>query len=429
MATDWVDCTIADACSSIDYGLTASANKVDSGAKFLRITDIVSGAIDWNAVPTVDADAKTLRKYALEHGDVVLARTGASTGASAYVNHPPESVFASYLVRLKAKPEFDSRYLAYYLQSEPFLQYIRGVLGDKSAQPNASASTMTRAPFRAPRSLDEQRRIAHILGTLDDKIELNRRMSQTLEEMARALFKSWFVDFDPVRAKAEGRDPGLPKHLADLFPDRLIDSDLGEIPEGWEPGTIAAIAALNPESWKASTLPEHVEYVDLASTKWGDIDETATYTREDAPSRARRVLRPGDTIVGTVRPGNGAFAYITTDGLTGSTGFAVLRSSRSDDRALCYLAATNKEAIDALAHLADGGAYPAVRPEVVLNLPLAISPLDVRSVFDRLCSPWMDAAARNRNEGRVLATVRSQLLPMLLSEEASHQELSEGNPK
>ncbi len=84
--------------------------------------------------------------------------------------------------------------------------------------------------------LAEQRAIAHILGTLDDKIELNRRMNETLEAMARALFKSWFVDFDPVRAKAEGRDPGLPKPLADLFPDRLVDSELGEIPEGWEVG-------------------------------------------------------------------------------------------------------------------------------------------------------------------------------------------------
>ncbi|WDT79484.1 MAG: restriction endonuclease subunit S [Candidatus Manganitrophus sp.] len=80
---------------------------------------------------------------------------------------------------------------------------------------------------------DEQRAIAHILGTLDDKIELNRRMSETLEAMARALFKSWFVDFDPVRAKVEGRDPGLPQALADLFPARLVDSELGEIPEGW----------------------------------------------------------------------------------------------------------------------------------------------------------------------------------------------------
>ena len=81
---------------------------------------------------------------------------------------------------------------------------------------------------------NEQRAIAHILGTLDDKIELNRRMNETLEAMARAIFKSWFVDFDPVRAKAEGRDPGLPRHIADLFPDRFEDSELGEIPAGWE---------------------------------------------------------------------------------------------------------------------------------------------------------------------------------------------------
>ena len=81
--------------------------------------------------------------------------------------------------------------------------------------------------FEASAAVDEQRAIAHILGTLDDKIELNRRMNETLEAMARALFKSWFVDFDPVRAKAEGRDPGLPKHIADLFPDRFEDSELG----------------------------------------------------------------------------------------------------------------------------------------------------------------------------------------------------------
>ena len=92
--------------------------------------------------------------------------------------------------------------------------------------------------------LPEQRAIAHILGTLDDKIELNRRMNETLEAMARALFKSWFVDFDPVRAKAEGRDPGLPKPLADLFPARLVDSELGEIPEGWETGPILEQARL-----------------------------------------------------------------------------------------------------------------------------------------------------------------------------------------
>ena len=99
------------------------------------------------------------------------------------------------------------------------------------SQSQASPAAICRG-LNSSTELAEQRAIAHILGTLDDKIELNRRMNETLEAMARALFKSWFVDFDPVRAKAEGRDPGLPKPLADLFPDSFEDSELGEIPRG-----------------------------------------------------------------------------------------------------------------------------------------------------------------------------------------------------
>jgi len=92
--------------------------------------------------------------------------------------------------------------------------------------------------------LPEQLAIAHILGTLDDKIELNRRMNETLAVMARTLFKSWFVDFDPVCTKAEGRDTGLPNHIADLFPDHFVDSELGEIPAGWEIGLLEDMLTL-----------------------------------------------------------------------------------------------------------------------------------------------------------------------------------------
>ena len=151
-------------------------------------------------------------------------------------------------------------------------------------------------------------------------------MNETLEAMARALFKSWFVDFDPVRAKAEGRDPGLPKPLADLFPDSFEDSELGEIPKGWEVAALSDFASLNPEAWSKETRPPVINYVDLSNTKWGRIEAVTAYTQEDAPSRAQRVLRARDTIVGTVRPGNGSYAFVSDDGLTGSTGFAVLQA-------------------------------------------------------------------------------------------------------
>jgi len=268
--------------------------------------------------------------------------------------------------------------------------------------------------------LPEQRAIAHILGTLDDKIELNRRMSETLEAMARALFKAWFVDFEPVRAKMEGRWqrgqslPGLPAHLYNLFPDRLVDSELGPIPEGWKVGTLADLAVLNPEVWKTETRPAKIIYVDLSNTKWGRIDSLTAYDSADAPSRAQRVLRPGDTIVGTVRPGNGSYAFIAEGGLTGSTGFAVLRPRAAHYAEVVYLAATAPDNIDRLAHLADGAAYPAVRPEVVAATPVVCPGDEVLARFSQAAGPALAKIAQNERASRTLAALRDALLPKLI---------------
>ena len=214
-------------------------------------------------------------------------------------------------------------------------------------------------------ALTEQQAIAHVLGTLDDKIELNRRMNRTLEEMARAIFQDWFVDFGPTKAKMEGQEPYLPLELWSLFPDQLVDSELGEIPEGWGMKPLSEFALLNPESWSKKNSPDEIEYVDLANTKWGTIESTLLMDWKSAPSRARRVLKPGDTIVGTVRPGNGSYSFVGRNGLTGSTGFAVLRPRSQQFRELVYLKATDPTNIERLTYRADGAAYPAVRPEVV----------------------------------------------------------------
>jgi len=242
-------------------------------------------------------------------------------------------------------------------------------------------------------------------------------MNETLEEMARALFKSWFVDFDPVRAKAEGHDPGLPPHLADLFPDRLADSALGPIPEGWQAGTLADLVQLNPESWTARTLPETVDYVDLTNTKWGRIAGVSTYARDDAPSRARRKLRRGDTVVGTVRPGNGAYALIGRDDLTGSTAFAVLRPRDARDAAWCYLAASRDAVVRELELVADGGAYPAIRPERVARVRLAVPPRAVLDAFADAASRLLERCANLEAESASLEVIRDELLPSLMSAE------------
>ena len=264
--------------------------------------------------------------------------------------------------------------------------------------------------------LPKQKAIAHILGSLDDRIELNRRMNETLEAMARAIFKDWFVDFGPIRAKAEGRAPYLTSEIWDIFPDALNDEDK---PVGWQIGSIGDLADTNHQSWTVRNHPVAVEYVDLSNAKWGNIDAVTTLAWEDTPSRARRVARMGDTIVGTTRPGNGSFVYISQNGLTVSTGFAVLSPREMIYRDFVYIAATRLDNMERLANLADGhgGAYPAVKPKEVSDTELVLPGDAVLSAFADLVSPLRAKIENVKVESRSLSQTRDLLVPKLMSGE------------
>ena len=338
---------------------------------------------------------------------VVVGRSG-SLGGGQFIK--PDYWPLNTTLWVKDFNNNDPRFCYFLLKSLDLKRFNAG-----SGVPTLNRNHIHPLPVRVP-PVPEQRGIAHILGTLDDKIELNRRMNATLEAMARALFRSWFVDFDPVRAKMEGLDTGLPKDIADLLPDRLADSDVGEMPEGWCASTLAEVA--RPESgsrWSNHNAPDRILYVDLAKTKWGDIDDIQVYSRADAPSRGRRVLRRGDTIVGTVRPGNGSFALIDRDGLTGSTAFAVLRPTNPIEREFVWCAATSHDAIDRLAHLADGGAYPAVNSRAVRDTPVVLPGRRIRLAFSSLAAPLLNRLQENQRETRTLGALRDALLPKLVS--------------
>ena len=409
MAGEWNQCALADACSSIDYGLTASASDQEVGPKFLRITDIVSGHIDWNAVPHVAADDETSAKYRLHDGDIVLARTGASTGASAYVKDPPPAVFASYLVRLQAKPEFEPRFLAYYLRSDDFWTFIRGVLGDKSAQPNASASTMTKAPLRAPRTKNEQRAIAHILGTLDDKIELNRRMNETLEAMARAIFKSWFVDFDPVRAKAEGRDHGLPKEITDLFPDSFEDLELGEIPKGWGISTVGEEFILtmgqSPPGETYNDIGEGIPFFQ------GRADFGFRYPSHRVFCTApTRFADPGDTLV-SVRAPVGDI-NMALERCSVGRGVAAIRH-KSSSRSYTYHAMLSL--VDVFGDFeAEGTVFGCINKDDFHRIKSIAPPPHLVLDFEKAAFPIDQTIENNIVQSRILAALRDALLPKLI---------------
>ena len=335
-----------------------------------------------------------------------------------------------WVIRPTTKADVD--YLFYLMASKEFVGVAtRGSEGTK--MPRAKWDWVSRYEIPIP-PLSDQRAIAYILRTLDDKIELNRRMNQTLEGMARTLFKSWFVDFDPVRAKMDGSWlpgeslPSLPACIYDLFPDQLVGSEMGDIPNSWEVKSLRHYSMLNPESWSRTNVPSEVEYVDLANAKSGVIKSTNHYLWKNAPSRAQRILRLGDTIVGTVRPGNKSYALVGESGLTGSTGFAVLRPMRPEYRELVYLASTAQHNIERLAHRADGAAYPAVRPEVVSDTEVTVPPadknIDILNQFSNIVAPIVDKMLSANTESNILATQRDTLLPKLMSGEiqAAHND-------
>ncbi len=208
----------------------------ERGVPLVRLAGLNRGASLLDGCNFLDSEAVKRRWYhfRLAPGDVLLS-TSASLGRTAVVGDEGAGAIP-YTGIIRMRPR-DHRLFApfiQYLLEGPDFQQQAEMVGAGSVIRHFGPMHLRQMTVRLP-PLPEQRAIAHILGTLDDKIELNRRMNETLEAMARALFKSWFVEFDPVRAKMEGRDPGLPKHIADLFPDGLVESELGKIPErnGW----------------------------------------------------------------------------------------------------------------------------------------------------------------------------------------------------
>ena len=201
---EWKEVTLSEICTDISYGYTESASLLPIGPKFLRITDIVPPAIDWGRVPYCKISNGNYQKYKLEIGDIVIARTGATTGFNKTIKEQVDSVFASYLIRYKIdKAVADPFYIGYCLQSNSWYEYVDAIAGG-SAQPGANAKQLGSFEISLP-PLPEQRAIASILSSLDDKIDLLHRQNATLEAMAEALFRQWFV----VEAREEWEEISL----------------------------------------------------------------------------------------------------------------------------------------------------------------------------------------------------------------------------
>lgn len=404
--------------NSVTYGVVQPGSHVGHGIPIVRVNNFKDGRIELTELMRIEPEIE--RKYGrtrLQGGEVLLTLVG-TVGQVAVVPETLNGFNVARAVAVIHPREIDPNWLAICLRS-PLSQHLLSSRANTTVQTTINLKDLRALPVPIPPN-HERERIVRLIGSLDDRITLLRETNATLEAIAEAMFKSWFIDFDPVRAKAEGLEPeGMDSAAAGLFPNSFEESELGLVPKGWSIGILADLASLNPESWTAKNRPESVAYVDLANTKENVITEVTEYLFKDAPSRARRVLRDGDTIVGTVRPGNRSFAFIANAeaNLTGSTGFAVLRPVREESTEFIYLVATSEANIEYLTHIADGGAYPAVRPEVVSSLKCILPSSDVMRFFHGITAPIFKKIASNHRQAKAFTQLRDTLLPRLISGE------------
>ena len=266
---------LSDLCVEISYGYTASATENNTGCKFLRITDIQGGYVDWDKVPFCEIESKDITKYQLIEGDIVIARTGNSTGENFIFQGKNNAVFASYLIRYRVNKEIANPYYIWLnLRSSNWWGFVSGA---KSGSAQAGANAKVLGTFEIPiPDLQTQNKIADFFQHINNKIQLNTQINQTLEQIAQALFKSWFVDFDPVRAKVQALSDGLSLEQAELaamqaisgktaeeltalsqahpdryaelaktakaFPCEMVEIDGVEVPKGWELKALDEIA-------------------------------------------------------------------------------------------------------------------------------------------------------------------------------------------
>ena len=308
---------------------------------------------------------------------------------------------------VRGNGDADTRFLMYALAVADISGYLTG-----STMPKLTQGNMNRIPLLAP-PVKEQRAIAHILGTLDDKIELNRRMNETLEAMARALFKSWFVDFDPVRAKAEGRDPGLSKQIADLFPDSFEDSELGEIPKGWTVGTLGDVAehprrGVQPGEIEPTTpyiALEHMPRRCIALSDWGAADGLESNKFE---------FKRGEILFGKLRPYFHKVGVAPVNGVC-STDIVVVAPRQR----LWFGYVLGHISCDAFVKQTNAGSTGTKMPRTswaeMARYPVVIPSERAAVVLTSQIRFAVDKMIGSIHQSRTLAILRDTLLPQLIS--------------
>jgi type I restriction enzyme S subunit len=399
---------------AISYGIVQPGVPTSDGVPIVRVTDIRDGRIATSDPLRVSREVEmAYARTRLRGGELLLTLVG-TVGEAAIV---PAGLAGWNTARAVAVIPVRQDVGAYWVKlalNSPAVHHAMDSRLNTTVQATLNLRDVAQLPIVVPPE-PERRAIAHVLRTLEDKIELNRRISETLEALARTLFKSWFVDFDPVRAKVEGRDPDLPGALVDLFPARFVNTQLGEIPEGWQVATFGHVAkqvrrTLPPSKIASDTsyiALEHMPRKRIALFEWGTGDGLESNKFE---------FKRGDVLFGKLRPYFHKVGVAPVDGVC-STDIVVVAAEARDWFGFVLGHATSNEFVEYTNAGSTGTKMPRTSWDQMARYALAMPPEALAAAFTASIQIAVDRIVAVVQESRTLAALRDALLPKLISGE------------
>ena len=422
MAGEWTTLPLEDCMAAIIDYRGKSPEKTTFGVPLVTAKIVKGGRIEKPEEFIAEADFDDwMRRGMPKPGDIVMT-TEAPLGEVAQLDGRKVAL-AQRVITLRGKPGIlDNTFLKFLLQSNPVQEELRS-RGTGTTVVGIRQSELRKVSLTLP-PLAEQKAIAAVLGALDDKIELNRRMNATLEAMARALFQSWFVDFDPIRAKLDGRPPAaLDPATAALFPDSFQESSLGSIPHGWEVCPLSEKIQLlsggtpktsEPTYWDGDIPWYSVRDAPSETDVW--VIHTDKHVTKLGIANSAAQVFPEKTTIISARGTVGKLALTAVPmamnqscyGVRGITGYA--------DYFTYY---SLREATAQLQQRTHGTVFDTITTETFKTLDCIFPTPKITAAFDKLVEPLLAQIRANLHQSRTLATLRDTLLPKLLSGELS----------
>lgn len=420
--SDWPLVELQELATEITVGFVGSmaSEYVPEGIPFLRSQNIDPLSINLDDLKFITPDFhRKIKKSRLSPGDVVIVRTG-KPGSCAVVPDWLIDANCSDIVIVRCGSQIDNHFLSYYVNSAAIHHISAHIVGAVQQHFNVGAARTLKVKLPP---LPIQKAIAHILGTLDDRIELCRRMNETLEAMARALFKDWFIDFGPVRAKMEGREPpGLSPEIAALFPSNLVDSELGEIPEGWEISTIGeevrAVGGGTPSTKESEFWDNGCHFwatpKDLSKLQFPVILETERKITDAGLAKISSGLLPTGALLLSSRAPIGYLAIAEVP-MAINQGFIAMICDRRISNIFAYFWC--KENMDRIIGNANGSTFQEISKSNFRPLPMIVPSKNLLNEFSASVTDVHQQIVTNQVQVASLSTLRDTLLPKLLSGE------------